>query len=191
MPDPITLGCIISATSLFVSTLIGILNIQSTRNIQQTNHSIKQEFNVAQKKEKFKLKSKYTFTTNPNDYIKIACLLHLTKCNIIKCSFLNITLSNNVTIILTLSIQNIKVFFSEGAVKCLFNDLDNSIWVTFQNTHFRSQFERYLNSLDTNSLISKCAFRPPDINDIRAYRTLGLLPPDKIPIFPSPSLPPN
>lgn len=210
MPDPIIIGCIISTISLLISTSIGIFNIRATQKTHDIHESGKRSNELKYKKRKEKLKSKYTFNSNPNDYLKIACLLHLARNIAIKCSHLNVSFTSE-NIVLLLSTQNVKIHvpqLKDKSIKCLFNDIDNSIWVTFLDTDSRSLFQYYIQCVvDCNELMKKCIMenkkdvalhhnllgklftRPPDADDYKAYATLGLLPPCELPIYVSPPLP--
>jgi hypothetical protein len=78
MVEPITcliVGCIISGVALLVSAGIGIISIYSTLKIQKMNEKQLSKY----KKAKEQIRSKYTFNSTPDDYLKIACLLHLVK----------------------------------------------------------------------------------------------------------------
>ena len=204
MPEPITimtLGCIISGVSLVVSAGIGYLNIKAA-----SKFGIKQEKQEQDQRQKYikrkeKIKTKYMFNSNADDYLKIACLMNLEKNCANQCSHLTIDSGNGNMIILTMGLQNIKLSFlqdnNQFKVKAMYNETDGSIWITFPNTNTRDVFETYIKyTLNLNSLMQKILLsetRPPDENDYKAYATLGLLPPKRIPVYASqpllPSLP--
>lgn len=95
------------------------------------------------KKAKNKIRNKYTINATPDDYIKLACLLHLANEEAKQCTHLNLNSADGKQMILTVSLQNIKIKYKPYETwyqcKCLFDDNDKSIWTTFLDMKARSR----------------------------------------------------
>lgn len=178
-----TLGCLISGVGVIVSASLGYFNIKSSS-------SAKDYQLLKYKKLKQKIKSKYTFITNSDDYMKIACLLHLARNSIVKCSFLNVD-----NICLTVPLQNTALKVDSNViVKGMYDDRDGSLWITFLDMNTRTAFETYIKySCNIFNLLSKCKSletKPPGPADFCAYATLNLMPPASVSVYGPSLLPP-
>lgn len=159
MVEPITvmiIGCIISAIGIALAATSTVITVYFNLKMQKMSASQQRKY----KKAKEKITNKYTYSTTPDEYIKLACLLHLAKEEAKQCSHLSInTDTGNVT--LMVSLQNIELKYKPYktwySCKFHYDENDKSIWTTFLDTKSRDRLQSHLNNdLKINDLFEKC-----------------------------------
>ena len=159
MVEPITvmiIGCIISGVGILLAAAGTFVSIYSSYKLQKMSESQKKKYNKA----KQKIMNKYSFASTPDEYIKLACTLHLLKSEAKQCSHLNIdTNVGNVTLMVSLHdvLLKYKPFKTWYTCKCHFDENDKSIWTTFLDTKSRDRLQGYLNNnIRIDDIIAKC-----------------------------------
>jgi hypothetical protein len=158
MVEPITvmiIGCVISAVGILLATVGTFITVFTTLQIQKMSETQQKKYQKA----KEKIMNKYTFAATPDEYIKIACLLHLVKSEAKQCSHLTIDCEFG-SLQLMVSLQNIAVkykpFNGWYTCKCHYDDNDKSFWVTFLDVKSRDRFQTYVNNVRAIDLVNKC-----------------------------------
>ena len=165
MVEPITcmiIGCVLSGIGILLTATATFIGIYTTYQLRKMSDSQKRKYNKA----KQKIMNKYSFSTTPDEYIKLACSLHLAKSEAKQCSHLNISSdSGNLTLMVSLNDIELKYkpFKTWYNCKCHFDETDKSIWATFLDIKSRDRFQSYIkNNIDVADIMTKCR----DLNKI-------------------------